>query len=323
MRIPDYPDFAPICLEMREELYPFLNMTEDGISEFTFSNLYLFRRTYGYRLSRLGAKSLAIEGSRDGKSFFSLPCSIPERAVFDELMARHDYLKNLSESLADENRADLERWGYSAVEDRDNFDYLYRRTDLAELSGKAYHKKRNLVNAFLNSYSYEQKPLSKDTVADAIGVLDAWREAKGFDGDYAASREALELFEALGLRGSVFYVDGKSAGWCLGESLAKGRMFAVHFEKGVEGYKGIYQFINQAFAQSLPSSIKCVNREQDLGDEGLRQAKMPYRPAGFVVKYRVVKGGCLGCEGRSNEDALRDEATLCAKAAFRGCKEER
>ncbi len=322
MKIPEYPRFEPISLDMRDELHPSLNNTEDGISEFTFSNLYLFRRTYGYRLSRLPGKGLAIEGSRDGKSFFSLPCSIPERAVLSELMDSHDYLKNLPESLAEPNRACLERWGYSVVEDRDNFDYLYERSALAELSGKAYHKKRNLVNAFLNSYSYEQKPLSRENVADAIEVLDAWREAKGFDGDYAASREALELFEALGLRGSVYYVDGKSAGWCLGETLAKGHMFAVHFEKGVDSYKGIYQFINQAFAQSLPSSIKCVNREQDLGDEGLRQAKMTYRPAGFVVKYRVAKGGCPGCEARSNEEALRDEATLCAKAAFRGCRDE-
>jgi hypothetical protein len=66
-------------------------------------------------------------------------------------------------------------------------------------------------------------------------------------------------------------------------------MFAVHFEKGIEDYKGIYQFINQAFAQALPSYFKSINREQDLGDEGLRQAKMTYRPSSFVNKYRVIK----------------------------------
>lgn len=66
-------------------------------------------------------------------------------------------------------------------------------------------------------------------------------------------------------------------------------MFAIHFEKGREGYKGIYQFMNQAFAQALPAYFKLINREQDLGDEGMRQAKMTYRPSGFVNKYRVVK----------------------------------
>ena len=287
--VPVYPEFAPVSLEMRDALYPALNMIKDGISEFTFSNLYLFRHTYGYRVSRVPGETFIIEGSKLGKSFFYVPCALPERAVLDKLMASHDYLKNLSESQADAHRVALEQWGYSVVEDRDNFDYLYQRSALAELSGKTYHKKRNLVNAFLNSYSYEQKPMRKDNVGDALAVLDTWRELKGFEGDYAASHEALELFEVLGMRGCVYYVDGSAAGWCLGEPLSRGRMFAVHFEKGIESYKGIYQFINQAFAQALPAYFRYINREQDLGDDGLRQAKMTYRPSSFVNKYRVVK----------------------------------
>ena len=287
--VPVYPEFAPVSLEMRDALYPALNLIKDGISEFTFSNLYLFRRTYGYRVSRVPGRTFVIEGSKAGKSFFYAPCALPEKSILDELMASHDYLKNLSESQTDSHRASLEQWGYAVVEDRDNFDYLYQRSDLAELSGRTYHKKRNLVNAFINSYDYEQKPLKKDNVGDAVLVLEKWREAKGEDGDYAASREALELFDVLGMRGCVYYVDGVPAGWCLGEPLSRGRMFAVHFEKGIESYKGIYQFINQAFAQVLPSYFKSINREQDLGDEGLRQAKMTYRPSGFVNKYRVVK----------------------------------
>ena len=291
MPIPIYPESAPISLEMRDELYPSLNLLKDGISEFNFSNLFLFRHTYGYRVSRVPGRTFVVEGSKQGKSFFYVPCAVPDRGTLAALMDSHDYLKNLSETQAEESRLELESWGYRVEEDRDNFDYLYRRTDLAELSGKEYHKKRNLVNAFLNSYSYEQKPLSKANVADAVAVLDEWRAAKGYEGDYAAAREALELYDLLGMRGCVYYVDGAPAGWCLGEPLSKARMFAVHFEKACDRYKGIYQFINQAFAQALPAYIKSVNREQDLGNEGLRQAKMTYRPSGFVKKYRVVKEG--------------------------------
>ncbi|HOX48951.1 MAG TPA: phosphatidylglycerol lysyltransferase domain-containing protein [Spirochaetales bacterium] len=291
MPIPIYPESAPISLEMRDELYPSLNLLKDGISEFNFSNLFLFRHTYGYRVSRVPGRTFVVEGSKQGKSFFYVPCAVPDRGTLAALMDSHDYLKNLSETQAEESRLELESWGYRVEEDRDNFDYLYRRTDLAELSGKEYHKKRNLVNAFLNSYSYEQKPLSKANVADAVAVLDEWRAAKGYEGDYAAAREALELYDLLGMRGCVYYVDGAPAGWCLGEPLSKARMFAVHFEKACDRYKGIYQFINQAFAQALPAYIRSVNREQDLGNEGLRQAKMTYRPSGFVKKYRVVKEG--------------------------------
>jgi hypothetical protein len=289
MPIPEYPEFAPIALDMRDELYPALNMTPDGISEFTFSNLYLFRGTYGYRVSRFPGKTFIIEGAKQGKSFFYMPCDMPPPPILEELMNRNDYLKNLSESQAALHRIHLEAKGWIVSEDRDNFDYLYGRSDLATLEGKTYHKKRNLVNAFINSYNGEQRVLTPDLVGDAMKVLDEWMEAKGHRGDFAAASEALERFEYLGMRGSIFYVDGEPGAWCLGEPLARGRMFTIHFEKACDRFKGVYQFINQTFAQSLPNYFREINREQDLGDEGLRQAKMTYRPSGFVKKYRVTK----------------------------------
>jgi len=116
-------------------------------------------------------------------------------------------------------------------------------------------------------------------------ILEEWKKSKTTEGDYEACREALELFAELNFRGMIFYIDGKPAGWCLGEPNGRGRIFTIHFEKGLDEYKGIYQFINQAFAASLPEYFTHINREQDLGDEGLRQAKMTYRPSGFVRKY--------------------------------------
>lgn len=288
MPIPEYPEFAPVTLDMRDDLYPALNLLADGVSEFTFSGIYLFRDTYKYAASHISGSTYVISGEKRGERFFFTPCCVPPNATLERLFEDHCYLKNMSESQCNAERIRLEAAGYEVHEDRDNFDYLYERKDLAELSGKAYHKKRNLVNAFLNSYAYEQKELDGSNVADALSVLDGWRAEKGIDGDYAAAREALELYERLGMRGAVYYVDGKPAGYALGEPIAKARMFAVHFEKAVGDYKGIYQFINQAFAQALPPYFRQVNREQDLGDEGLRQAKMTYRPSGFVRKYRVM-----------------------------------
>ena len=272
-------------LELKPEMHPHLSMTPDGVSEYTFSNLYLFREQYHYRISRILDSTFIISGEKNGKKFFMTPCAVPPRGILTELFDTHDFWKGISDSVLGPNRVHLEQWGIEVSEDRDNFDYLYLRTDLAELSGKKYHKKRNLVNAFINSYRYENRPLTKDLVPEAVRVLDKWVADKGSQGDYTAAREALELYDTLNMRGAMYYVDGKPAGWCLGESLAKGRMFAVHFEKGIDEYKGIYQFINQAFAASLPRYYTHINREQDLGDEGLRQAKMTYRPSGFVRKY--------------------------------------
>jgi hypothetical protein len=285
MNIPDFPAFVPMDISLKDEMHPRLNMSPDGVSEYTFSNLYLFRARYNYRVSKVPEKTLILSGEREGKKFFMTPCDVTGRGILDELFATHDYWKGISDSVLCPSRIHLEQWGVEVTEDRDNFDYLYLRSELAELSGKKFHKKRNLVNAFINSYQYQERPLTKELIPQAMTVLERWCADKGIQGDFIAAKEALDLFEVLGMQGAMYYVDGVPAGWCLGESLAKGRMFAVHFEKGVEAYKGIYQFINQAFAAALPKHFTHINREQDLGDEGLRQAKMTYRPSGFVRKY--------------------------------------
>jgi hypothetical protein len=281
-------------------MHPKLSLAPDGVSEFTFAALYLFRRRYAYQVSKVEDKTFIISGTEPphgpgGKSgrFFSTPCAVPGKGVLEELFKTHDFWKNLSDAVLIPERERLEEWGIEINEDRGNFDYLYLRTDLAALAGKKYHKKRNLVNQFLSAYpDHEEKPLTAKCVPDALEVLERWREDKGADGDYAAAREALELSGELQMRGAVYYINGKPAGWCLGEAVAGGTMFAIHFEKGIDEYKGIYQFINQSFAASLPGSFTWINREQDLGDEGLRQAKMTYRPSAFVRKYSgVLKTG--------------------------------
>ena len=292
MPIPSYPDFSPLTIDLKSEMHPRLSLTPDGASEFTFAGLYLFRKRYQYRVSKLEDKTLIISGiqpphtaGEEEKKFFLTPCAAPGRGILEELFKTHDYWKNITESIVIPQRKHLEEWGIVITEDRDNFDYLYLRTDLADLPGKRYHKKRNLVAQFRKLYTHEEKPISLELVPQAMAVLEKWREDKEADGDYVACREALELFGHLNMRGLLVYINGEAAGWCLGEPIARGRFFTIHFEKGLESYKGIYQFINQAFAASLPEYFTHINREQDLGEEGMRQAKMTYRPSGFVRKY--------------------------------------
>jgi uncharacterized protein len=218
-----------------------------------------------------------------------LPCGFPsDDGLVQELFSKHHYVKGLAERFADADRVRLERLGFRVEEDRDNFDYLYLKKDLASLEGRRFHKKRNLVNAFINNYSYSESPICRDNAEEALDVLERWKNGRDDPGDYVAAREGLEKREALGLHGYLVRVDGDPAAYTLGEPLQKGRAFAVHFEKAFGDYKGIYQFINRAFASVLPRHYRYINREQDLGDEGLRQAKMTYRPSGFVKKYRVV-----------------------------------
>jgi len=302
MILPFYPEFIPLDIGLNEILHPRLSLTFDGVSEFTFAGLYLFRDRYDYRISLTGEDgNFIISGKQpfgegQSKTFFMTPCAVPNWEILESLLNTHDYWKNISETvqkqcLISPVKEKLEERGIVIEEDRNNFDYLYYRDDLAKLSGKKYHKKKNHVNNFLNSYpDHEQRPMTSALVPQAIEVLDRWRQNTVLqnDGDYKAAKEALELFDSFSLKGSIFFVAGKPAAYCLGESIARGKMFAIHFEKAIDEYRGIYQYVNQTFASSLPRFFTLINREQDLGDEGLRQAKMTYRPCDFVKKYTGI-----------------------------------
>ena len=306
MKLPEYPEFAPIELSMQNEITGLLSVLTDGISEFTFAGLYLFRDTYQYTVSLLppsccsDRRGLIVSGeehTREGERehFIMLPHGFPTIGMIDEFFSGFCGIKNFPDSEAEKYRIDLERRGYCVTQDRNNFDYLYTRRDLAELSGRKFHKKRNLVNAFINNYNYEEKPITRDNRPDLYSVLEAWSEDKG-GGDYKAAKEAIDLIDLLGLRGCITYVDGRPCAYSMGEVYCQGSMFAVHFEKAIGSYKGIYQFINQSFASMLDESITYINREQDLGNQGLRQAKMSYRPTGFVRKYRICSSEFAPCD---------------------------
>ena len=283
MTIPRYPESTELTLDLRPHLHPRFQKLAEGVSEFTFANLYLFRRDHHYRVSRL-AEDLVVFTGRDGASpFFMLPFGLPgttelER-LFDDFLSMKCVPAPLAEMLASR--------GFVIREDRDNFDYLYSRKNLAELTGRKFHKKRNLIKAFLKNYTYTGEPLLESHLPAALQILDDWAAGREDPGDYAAAKTALEQAEPLQLCGGIYYVDGRPVAYSLGEENARGKSFLVHFEKAVAGYKGVWQFVNQAFASILPDQYDTINREQDLGNEGLRRAKHSYKPIGYVKKYRA------------------------------------
>ena len=296
MNIPCYPEFLDINPGLKDDIKGRLSLAPDGVSEFTFAGLFLFNDRYKYRVSRLEDKTLIISGvqpphdpGEESRTFFMTPCACPGRGILDDLFRTHDFWKNIPDSVFIPNEDHFGEWGIQVSEDRANFDYLFLREELADLKGKKFHKKRNLIAQFNSLYACVDKPLSQELTGDAMEVLELWKEEKGMAGDYHSAREALLFFDALDLCGRIYYIGDSPVAWCLGEPVAHNRIFTVHFEKALEKYKGIYQYLNQSFALSLPETISHINREQDLGDEGLRQAKMSYRPSGFVRKHTGVR----------------------------------
>lgn len=285
--LPLYPESTAPSLSLRPVLHPLFQQIAEGVSEFTFANLYLFRRTHQYSFSMLSDGTVVILGRDNTVSFFMLPLGLPQQPLLERLFSDHLLMKSATVQQAEHLRA----LGYPVREDRDNFDYLYQRQDLAELAGRNYHKKRNLIKTFVKSYPYSALPLREEYRAEALNVLNDWRKESGQEGDYEAAREALDKMEELQLCGGLYRVAERPVAYVLGEELAGGTCFVIHFEKALTGFKGLYQFINQSFAAVLPEIYTTINREQDLGDQGLRQAKLSYRPSGFIEKFLVGAKG--------------------------------
>jgi uncharacterized protein len=282
-----YPDLTLLEPADRETLDPLFRALGDGISELSFAGVYCFREPHAYRITRMDDGTIVLAGTDKGNSFFICPFALPRADLLDELFRRFGELKLVSQTQAES----LRQGGLSIVEDRDNFDYLYPREALATLAGRALQRKRNLVNHFVKHRDYRAFPLTAERTEEALSVLEAWREDARDQADYAPARDALTHASEFGLVGSVYQVEQRPAGYTLGEYALGGSMFVVHYEKTIPDMKGLYQVINMDFARSLAPTCTVINREQDLGDPGLRQAKMTYRPSGFVKKFRARKPG--------------------------------
>lgn len=295
----NFPQFAAVDMNMFQEVSEFCSGLTAGVSEFSFPNIFLDSKKYQYSLSRLGSDTMILagispdrefEGHNLGGKFFAIMGAAPDYKIVEELFAQGYYWKNMTFDIYKTLAPQLESSGHLILEDRDNFDYLYRRMDLAQLQGKTFHKKKNLVNAFTAAYTSEVQSLDVYNLDTARGVLESWRKNRPEKdvGDYNQCSWALDNFQKLGFSGVLVLADGVPVAFSIGEFIQQGKMFVVLYEKGINSYKGVYQFVNRAQALNLPPTVELINREQDLGSPGLRQAKMTYRPVDFTKKFLVI-----------------------------------
>ena len=180
--------------------------------------------------------------------------------------------------------------------DRDYADYLYHRTDLATLSGKKLQAKRNHVNKFKRTYNYEYTPITPDRIQECLELEAIWCKANNCDQHEGTGNErralvyALHHFDELGLMGGILHVDGKIVAFTFGMPINQDT-FGVHVEKADTSIDGAYAMINHEFAKHIPEQYIYINREEDLGIEGLRKAKLSYQPAIILDKYMACLKG--------------------------------
>lgn len=181
------------------------------------------------------------------------------------------------------------------AEDRPNYDYVYRRADLAELKGKAYHGKKNHLNYFRKNYKYEYIRLTSDMTEEALAFIREFNcgkevpehEAELLNMEERAIEDALRNLESAGYLGGAIRIDKKLQALTIGGRLDE-KTAVVHVEKANTDFRGLYQAINNEFCKNLPSSVEYVNREEDMGIPNLRKAKESYRPVKMIEKYIVT-----------------------------------
>ena len=303
--IPDFPEFVELEKKYQNSLKDLFLSLKDGISELTFDSLIIHNGRFNHKISKIpNSQSYIIIGNDETdekiKSFFSVLEDEngleQNKFFFEEILpqcfTQNKFWKLMSESQYKKYQNILNDMNITVEFDRDNSDYIYNRIDLANLSGKAYHKKKNLVNSFKNNYEFTIQKIDSSNIEDAKKVLNLWKEGRDLkQTDYYQCIDALDDIknENSVLTGIIAYVENNPVAWSLGELLPDSKTYLVHFEKGDNNYKGVYQFINNETAKNLPETVLYINREQDLGDEGLRQAKRTYRPCGFINKYLAYK----------------------------------
>lgn len=296
--IPEFPQFKPIQLEDRDFIQDLLKKYQPQTSEWTFTNLFIWRSHYKFLWSLYRDWVFVLCDGSDHAPYALEPIGPPPR-----LEPTHKLLKWLWEEKG-AGAARIERTDQRLVSElegatdlvveptRDQFDYVYRSQNLIRLAGRKYHSKRNHINKFRRSGAFTYTPMNEDHLEPSLELADAWCEWRRCEeelnlvGESDAIREALGSFRDLGLKGGVILIEDKVKAFALGE-LLNDQTAIVHIEKADPEIPGLYALINQQFCENSWQDVAFVNREQDLGEPGLRKAKLSYYPDHLVEKFRI------------------------------------
>ncbi len=187
---------------------------------------------------------------------------------------------------------------FKVVDDRDSYDYIYDAEKLRTLSGKAYHKKKNHLNSFLKNYEgrFEYRTLHCKDIAEIQAFHDCWLDNRDFEDKHNSIRSEENgihrIFQNCGFvdcqLGGV-YIDNKLEAYSIGSYAPDIRCAFIHIEKANINIPGLYNYINQQFLIHSFPDAEIVNREDDLGQEGLRKAKLSYQPIRLEAKYHIYQ----------------------------------
>lgn len=297
--IPLFPAMTPLEFGHKPTLDALFGALAPRSSEYTFTNFYIWRHAYGLQLAQFEdgvVVMIALRADPD-ESFMLTPLGEAANAAHVrrclEWMAGEEH----NARMIRVDRTMLDRLGvteesFAIACDRANWDYVYRVRDLIELPEERYPEKVRHINQFTRKFAFEYAPLTPDLVPACEDLQDLWCDDKHCDlyanmrAEARAVKEILRRREELQVTGGVILVRNRVQAFSLGEPLNADTV-CIHIEKASPDLHGAFQVINREFLRHAWPEWEFVNREQDVGDPGLRQAKESYLPCEMVEKFEV------------------------------------
>ena len=296
--------FNDIKLEHKRSADEILCGANELGCSYCFGTLYSWRKFYYKKIAVISGCLTAMLRSSTYGTMYTFPAGGNVKSAVEELA---DFADERGERLSlvcvsEENRKKLEElfpWKFEFSSIREDSEYIYLTKDLAELKGKKYHAKKNHVNHFVREFpDWSIEEISPDNIAECRALDAEWfeenleyKEDATLDGEIEALNECFDHFEELGLCGLLLKVSGRPVAFTVGELMPCGNCVDVRFEKALSFAEGAYAVINMEFAKYItehyPDAVY-LNREEDLGLEGLRQAKESYKPVMLYTNYLAV-----------------------------------
>lgn len=288
-------EFEPIELQRQSEYLNRLAQCDQIASDYSFINIWGWQEEYGLKWAWQNELVWILQTRP--KEVLWAPIGNWQQpnwsTVLKNLGQTCNTIIRIPEKLLDLWKTDASV-PIAATEARDHWDYLYDRQQLIDLKGNRYHKKKNLVNQFKKKHEYTYLPFGQKMIDAAKALQEdwcTWRDCESNEtllAENDAITKVLNNWQHLeGITGGALEVNGGLVAYTIAEILPDNSL-VIHFEKACPEAKGSYQAINQMFLSRNESTSQRVNREQDLGDEGLRKAKLSYHPVDYVRKYQAT-----------------------------------
>jgi hypothetical protein len=267
------------------------------ISEYTFTNLFMWRDLYQFLWTEKD-HTLILISQKDSSIDVIFPpigTNIKKAIEFTQQNAKAQNKKVRFERIPESILTIFKEINipFEISEDRNNWDYIYATANLRDLPGKELANERKKLNKFKNDFHWEYLPVTEKEIPECIELQSSWCGVRACDDDPVlhtedlAIREILQLWKELQLTGGILKVDGKIQAFTLGEALNSNTM-VTHVEKANSEIAGLYQAINQQYAEKTAAYFKYINREQDLGIPNLRYAKENYHPIKMGKKFQII-----------------------------------